>query len=125
MLTFYICNLTLLFKLFDSFTGECICSHEDFLKLLDPFVLQVNLKIIWSCGVYETETKEASNNNLRYSAYRSLHAWLDNNKKIGGRKALPSCIVSYVKLKYPDPDGQYTGFVPSSPVFKRKTRKNL
>jgi hypothetical protein len=107
-----------------AFTGECICLHEDFLKLLDPFVLQINLKIIWSCGVYETETKEASNNNLRYSAYRSLNAWL-GNKKMGGRKPLPSCVTSYVKLKYPDPEGQYTGFVASSPVFKRKARKNI
>ena len=103
------------------FTGTCITFHEDFQKLLDPLVLEVNLKIIWSCGVYETENQEPSNNNLRYSAYRSLNAWL-YNKKMGGRTCLPSCLVNSVKEKYPDPDGNYTGFIPRSPVFKRKPK---
>ena len=55
--------------------GQCITMHDDYQKIVDRLVLEINLKLMWSCGIYETETDELNNENLRYSAYRSLHLW--------------------------------------------------
>ena len=54
--------------------GHCITEHMDFKKIIDRTVLEVNLKLLWSCGE-ETGDGELFNANLRYSAYRSLHVW--------------------------------------------------
>ena len=63
--------------------------------------------------------------NLRYSAYRSIYLWLikKRNKKKSFRKALPSCVVTYIRQLYPDTT--YRGFLPAtkSPIFKNKRRK--
>ena len=60
-----------------NFLGECITGHEMFHKLLDPMVLEVNLRLlyftesycliknifrsVWSAGVQDTQDKEISN----------------------------------------------------------------
>ena len=93
--------------------------HGDFRKLLDPTVLEINLKLIWSCGVFETKDQEINNANYRYAAYRTIHLWLFAKKR-SGRVVLPSCLVNCVRDMYPDVN--YVGFSERSPVFKR-TRK--
>ena len=54
--------------------------------------------------------------NFRFAAYRSLFFWLykKKGKKAGEfRSALPSCLVSLVRQKYPEDDqNSYTGFIP-------------
>ena len=57
--------------------------------------------------------------NLRFSAYRSAFFWLHGRKSPSGlyRKALPSCLVSYIRRLYPDE--VYTGFQP-----KKRTKHN-
>ena len=84
-------------------------------------MLEVNLKLIWSCGVYETKDQTISNRNMRYSAYRSLNLWL-NTKKKSGRVSLPSCIVNFVRDTYPDVNNEYTGYI-KSPIFTKKRLK--
>ena len=44
------------------------------MKIVDRTVLEINLKLMWSRGIYETD-KELTNANLRYSAYCSLDLW--------------------------------------------------
>ena len=99
--------------------GVCVISHEDFGKIINKTVLTLRLKSLWSSGVFETDTQELCNENLRYSGYRSLFLWL---LKEGSRSSLPSCVVKTLRNTYPDPNETYTGFVPKSPVFKRSKR---
>ena len=67
-------------------------------------------------------TESLYSRNLRYSAYRSLHIWLNRGKKKTktGRYPIPSCAVNAVRLMFPSTE--YTGFQRKSPVFK-KSRK--
>ena len=119
-------NLIQLILLFiDLFAGVCLSSHSDFAKLIDDLVLEINLKLIWSCGVFETETQDLNFVNYRYAAYCALDMWLGGKKKMGrgvGRSPLPSCLVSAVREKYPDEDEHYTGFLDKSPVFKKRKK---
>ena len=76
---------------------------------------------IWKTGnnssdVFEIKISYYSGRNFRFAAYRSFFFWLYKKKgKKGGefRFALPSCLVSLVRQKYPEA-GQdfYTGFIP-------------
>ena len=104
-------------------TGECLSHHRDFRKLIDPVVLEINLKLLWSHGVEETDDKELGHENYRYAAYSSIHLWLYGRKKTG-RVVLPSCLVMGVHKVYPAPDGSYTGHSERSPVFKRSKKKS-
>ena len=104
--------------------GGCVTENPHIRKFLDKDVLEVNLRSVWAMGCADTETSDISNRNLRYSAYRSIHLFLKKKKLVGKsfRQALPSCVVSFVRNTYPDPDASYTGFIQNSPVFTRKRR---
>ena len=89
--------------------GACITDDETFNLLLNPTVLEVNLRSVWSAGVIDTKDKEINNENLRYSAYRSIYLWLNKRRKFKkGRFPLPSCVVAAVRKKYPS--NLYKGF---------------
>ena len=98
----------------DAFLGQCVSLHEDFKKIVDPLVLEMNLKLLWSCGVWETENQDINNVNFRYAAYRTLDLWLNSKSKVG-RIPHPSCLVNSVREKYPDQENHYTGFLDRSP----------
>ena len=83
-------------------TGECLIHHRDYKKLIEPVVLEINLKLLWSHGVEETDDKELGHENYRYAAYSSIHLWLYGRKKTG-RVVLPSCLVMGVHKVYPAP----------------------
>ena len=67
-------------------------------------------------NVFEIDKSACIGRNFRFAAYRSLFFWLYKKKgKKGGefRFALPSCLVSLVRQKYPEDDqNSYTGFIP-------------
>lgn len=50
------------------------------------------------------------NTNYRYYAYRSyidfIHGYLGPRR----RKVIPACVVTHIRSKWPDENGQYTGF---------------
>ena len=127
-----------------------------FKKLLDPTVLEVNLRLLsqlkrmqflftildlfgllgfktLKINLFQiskemflsgTNSKYFLSRNLRYSAYRSIHIWLNKGEKSkSGRYALPSCAVNNVRAKFPSLS--YTGFQKKSPVFKKCRRKQL
>ena len=93
----------------------------------------------WNSGCKATKDKKISPKNLRFAAYRLIKGgifiyfilctvnrslfFLFHQKSIKKklRLALPSCLVGYVRLLYPEPDDNYTGFR-KSPVFKKKRK---
>lgn len=48
----------------------------------------------------------------RLTAYRQFVSWMFRGEKLGKGKrvVIPACVVRKIRLTFPEPDGQYTGF---------------
>ena len=96
--------------------------------ILNPVMLELSLRNIWSVAGYALEDKTLSNKyvktsfvqivysfaprNYRFAAYCNLCFFLfpKDEKKKNCRTALPSCLVETVISKFPEASGQYVGF---------------
>jgi len=52
-----------------------------------------------------------SNETLRLSAYRQFTYWVHQRLGRHVRRVVPSCVVEEIRKAYPDPQGQYRGFL--------------
>ncbi|XP_020915844.1 P2X purinoceptor 7-like [Exaiptasia diaphana] len=92
---------------------ECVTYHEDF----EPVCL--NRGSLWTALVSLHDRESASlpkpdkvpNESLRYAAYRQFTWWKHGYLGKNIRRVIPACAVSKIRSKYPDPNGQYRGFV--------------
>eukprot|EP00092_Neocalanus_flemingeri_P035519 GFUD01038657.1.p1 GENE.GFUD01038657.1~~GFUD01038657.1.p1 ORF type:complete len:207 (+),score=42.11 GFUD01038657.1:43-663(+) len=92
----------------------CITEDAFVEMILNPVMLEISLRNVWSIGKEEKEDESLSNKNFRYAAYRNLFFFLykKNTRKKNIRTALPSCLVDMVRRKYPEVMGEeYVGFL--------------
>jgi len=96
---------------------ECICNHPLVTSILDRQILTIQLLTLWDAT---RSSADVGNKNLRFAAYRSLYFWIYGKRSPSTpfRRALPACLVSLIRQKYPDE--HYTGFRIKLPVPKRK-----
>ena len=51
------------------------------------------------------------NRAYRLNAYRNFICWVYGKLGRGNRKVVPSCFVNSIHKEFPDPNGNYTGFL--------------
>jgi hypothetical protein len=95
----------------------CMSLSERVQKLLDPEILEIQISLRYRDRVDNSDLKPES---FRFVAYRNLFILTYGRTRAKmERKPLPSCLVMRVRMTYPDPRNEYTGF-----QAKKKRRKN-
>lgn len=83
------------------------------LLILDPFTLHLQQRFRNDIFAREAHTPQDINKSLRHSAYRQYILWVHGRLHREDRRVVPSCCVKAIRRRFPDPNGQYKGFVPA------------
>lgn len=94
---------------------RCISRTATFeLLCLNPSVLRLVRDTRNDILALEDSAEPGTDNReSRYAAYRQYVVWQYGALGGGHRVVIPSCCVWCIREKYPDPQGQYTGFIPN------------
>jgi len=61
----------------------------------------------------------------RHTSYHQFIVWQHGRLRAGVRMVIPSCCVWTIRTKFPDPFGQYTGFIPSVFIIQCSTCRSI
>lgn len=92
----------------------CVSTLPHFeLYILDAAVLRLSLRI-WNDirAVQDAPDSGESLKQFRHAAHRQFVVWQYGALGPGHRVVIPSCCIWKIRDQYPDPHGQYTGYVP-------------
>ena len=94
--------------------GKCLLETAAVQHVLSPLSLQ--MKWLQSMHYFghqgdALEFENMTNSNYRHHAYRNYIDLIFGVLGRHNRRVVPACIVSEIRRRYPDPDGQYVGFV--------------
>ncbi|XP_062582972.1 P2X purinoceptor 7-like [Saccostrea cucullata] len=99
-------------------TEKVCCRKERCVTLLPDFAVLILDEAVLALGrIYRRDVlvfdDDADWNKAnRHQGYRQYVLWTHGRLGAGDRRVIPSCCVWQIRDKYPDPFGQYTGFVP-------------
>ena len=103
---------------FQAVTGNCVLNCDDIKNILST----ASVRLAWrkqrkSSGFLDAEECKFSvmtNKNYRHHAYREYVEYIHGLLGKHNRKVIPSCVVWYIRGRWPDPHGNYTGYKPGS-----------
>ena len=88
----------------------CITRHPAFERVcLDSEVLQTALVAIANVRFHHYSLP-IQNTTYRLAAYRQFTYWIHTRLGRAVRRVIPACAVNQIRLAYPEPSGQYTGY---------------
>ena len=76
---------------------------------LDEAVL--TLARLYREDVFALPADDNFNRANRHSAYRQYVLWMYENSELAKEKSFPSCVDWKIRINYPEPTGQYVGFL--------------
>ena len=82
---------------------EMYCLDEGTLRLV---------RIMWN-NIFDLEDSQdvgSVNREFRYAAYQQCTIWQDGRQGRGNWRPIPSCCVFRIRLYFPDPFANYTGY---------------
>ena len=77
-------------------------------RVLDPAIINV---IMLMRANYMAVPFTGDNNALRHGAYVAYTLWVHRRLGRGQRRVIPSCVVWKIRRRFPEPTGQYRGFL--------------
>lgn len=93
--------------------GQDNCLSEELemnALVLDPGVLDLALRTIHD--MFGAHANPEPNRSTRHAAYRQFIMWQYGRMGQHNRQIIPSCCVTKIRMTYPSPNGNYTGFRP-------------
>ena len=93
------------------FNQNCIIDHPTLRNMIrDPIAIKMHLIRLSFQNPRTFPHEPVSDTKYRYGAYRLTTLFIHGILGKGNRKVLPSCIVNFIRLLYPNCDNDYTGF---------------
>ncbi|KAJ8049558.1 P2X purinoceptor 7 [Holothuria leucospilota] len=97
-------------KLEEKVMGTCITLHRNFDSIcLNEDVLSATWNLLQHTKGNQP-SENLQNRQYRFVAYKMFTQWGHGHMGRGNRTPIPSCAVYQIRLKFPEPDAEYTGF---------------
>ena len=90
--------------------NQCISDEESFKTILTKDILIINLLSLKDNGIVKFKGSIPPNALIRHMGYLSFTYYYHGIQARRKRIPIPSCVVNYIRKKYPCQNENYTGF---------------